>query len=251
MKKLFVFMAVVLLLFTAYQRNITYGQMSNEAILVKGFEFSEANILQSNIDCSAKLNETIWDSEKLEGLAEQLARALITEGDLTPLETNFSDSVVSIKGYATNQDNEFIELELFTNKTGDNVGTFAVVNIVREHEFRDIGPIKRRVESAYKLVNALPKINISITGTYCGKLEESNLDHLKQSILSGINARTVENLNKGNLMDVEVYSPMIRTVFNGNTSSNNSNISITMRYNPLEDKTYIRIEMPDMNNKAL
>lgn len=87
-----------------------------------------------------------------------------------------------------------------------------------------------------------PAVNISITGSLDGKLEEGDLDRLYKKVFKTIGADEVEGIDEAGLISVSAFSPSIRDSVRVN--GKRININMAARYNSYEGKTYIWLATP-------
>lgn len=246
MKRIIVFAMIVFSLCTSYYRDMRFKQISDEAALVKSFQFSGADVLQTKIDCTAKIDDEVWDVDKLKTVALQTIEELIPQADISPTEINSSDLMTDVKISGSDKNNEFVYVDLYSQTANNAPGTYITVSVVKEREFRNIAELKTRIDRALKTFNPTPQIDICIVGTYDGKLDEANLERLKHNMLEPVKAKKVNSKNDENVIAVTAYSPIIKGMpVKSDCSAHASNISITIRYNSLENKTYIQLTVPN------
>lgn len=87
-----------------------------------------------------------------------------------------------------------------------------------------------------------PAVNISITGSLDGRLDEEDLDRLYDKVFETIGAYEVEGIDEAGLVSVSAFSPSIRDAVRVN--GRRININMAARYNSYEGKTYIWLATP-------
>ena len=87
-----------------------------------------------------------------------------------------------------------------------------------------------------------PAINISITGSLDGRLDEEDLDRIYDKVFETIGADEVEGMDEAGLVSVSAFSPSIRDAVRVN--GRRININMAARYNSYEGKTYIWLATP-------
>ena len=86
------------------------------------------------------------------------------------------------------------------------------------------------------------EINISISGSVEGKLEEDETTDIFDRIMRRTGASRVEGVNDNGLVSISAFSPQISKA--ANVAGKRVNLNMAARYSSYEDKTYIWIASP-------
>jgi uncharacterized protein YejL (UPF0352 family) len=98
------------------------------------------------------------------------------------------------------------------------------------------------------LIDVLDKNNISydvnlrITGSIDGNLEDDELDTMYRTVFAEVGANKVEGIDDNGLVSVSAFSPSIGNAVKVNGKS--VNLNVATRYNSYEGKTYIWLATP-------
>lgn len=88
-------------------------------------------------------------------------------------------------------------------------------------------------------------VNSCITGTYEGNVQDTQLEGICRKILKDTDAEKVDSLRQQNAISVSAFTPMIKDKLSVN--GKNVNLSLAIRYNKLENKTYLWVATPIVN----
>lgn len=102
-----------------------------------------------------------------------------------------------------------------------------------------------KVGAVFKKFGIKPRINTCITGSFEGKLSHKDIEEICRLVFGKTKAQNVAGIRNGNLISVSAYSPYMYDNYI-NLNEKGANINLAVRYNQLEDKTYIWLATPDM-----
>ena len=107
--------------------------------------------------------------------------------------------------------------------------------------------LREKVEEIFNKHGLEVIVNSCITGTYDGNVEDTQLEKICRNILNESEARKVDSKRFENVISVSAFSPMIKDklIVNGK----DVNLSIAIRYNKQEDKTYLWVATPIVNTE--
>ncbi len=106
----------------------------------------------------------------------------------------------------------------------------------------DMAKVVKGLYGVFEKYAKEPSVNISITGSLDGKLDEDKLDRLYEKVFETIGANEVEGIDEAGLVSVSAFSPSIRDAVRVN--GRRININMAARYNSYEGKTYIWLATP-------
>jgi hypothetical protein len=102
--------------------------------------------------------------------------------------------------------------------------------------------IRDTVLQVFKDYGLKPRVNSCITGTFDGKLDYKRVDQIGSVVLEAAGAKKIEGIKDENLISVSAYSPVMGDSVM--TGSEKVNLNLAIRYNSLENKTYIWLGTP-------
>lgn len=107
--------------------------------------------------------------------------------------------------------------------------------------------LRNKIERVFNDHGLKAVVNSCITGTYDGNLQDSQLENICRKILNDSDAKKVESLRQENIISVSAFSPMIKDKLS--IDGKNINLSLAIRYNKLENKTYLWVATPVVNTE--
>lgn len=107
--------------------------------------------------------------------------------------------------------------------------------------------LREKVEKVFKDHGLETVVNSCITGTYDGNVEDTHLESICRNILNESDATKVDSRRQENVISVSAFSPMIKDKLN--VDGKNVNLSIAIRYNKQENKTYLWLATPIVNTE--
>jgi galactitol-specific phosphotransferase system IIB component len=107
--------------------------------------------------------------------------------------------------------------------------------------------LRDKVEKVFRTHNLKTNVNSCITGTYEGNLSDKQLDGICKKILKDSNATKVSSNRDEDIISVSAFSPLIKDKFS--IKGKQINLSLAIRYNKLENKTYIWVATPVVNTE--
>ncbi|HHW32072.1 MAG TPA: YwmB family TATA-box binding protein [Clostridiaceae bacterium] len=245
MKKFFL---IILIILTVSVLSYTFVNQiriySVENTLVKTFTESGAQLVNWEIYFRGKIISDQYNSvEELEYLAEKLSNEIGMANKNFSYNKNLSSNLIhilDIEGYI-NDCRTTVSINL--EKTQDNpVERHISISIVNNGEHLNIEEITKTVQAVLKKYEIEYKVNICITGSFEGKLSNSELAEICDSILSRANARKVEEMETSNMISISAYSPNIG--YSIEAAGKKVNINLAVRYNSYENRTYIWLASP-------
>jgi hypothetical protein len=222
---------------------LNYKNDSKEAMLIKSFSNSGAEVLSTEIYFTGTVQKSkkSFEEQKLfvEDLGEKLG-VLKNEAFLSRQIKN--DSIQKIEVSGTTKNNRAIDINLQLNegvKSNENIIT---VSITQYKSFVGLEEIKKNVLAILKSNKIHPKVNSCITGNIAGKWDDTKLNEISDKMLNSVEAEKISSMKDRNLISVSAYSHYLGSTLN--ISGKKMNLNLAIRYNSLEDKTYIWLATP-------
>jgi len=100
----------------------------------------------------------------------------------------------------------------------------------------------KKMTSALQRYNIDPTINLNLTGSLEGHLNDSELEHICEKVFERADANKVEGMRDHGLISVSAFSPSISDSIRVNGKRVNLNVAV--RYNSYEGKTYVWLGTP-------
>ncbi len=107
--------------------------------------------------------------------------------------------------------------------------------------------LRDKIEGVFAKFGLKPTVNTCITGTYEGYLQDSQLERICRKILDDSAAKKVDSMRQENIISVSAFSPMIEDRLS--IDGRDINLSLAIRYNKIENKTYLWVATPVVNTE--
>lgn len=155
-------------------------------------------------------------------------------------ENNDYISMFKIDGVSKNGQ----EIEIVSKKqnAGGKSGIYLSCSIVWEDSNYQAEKNLQSVSEGFRALGMEPHSSIEMTGNYQGKLSTEKMNETASSIFSSVHAKKVEGMRDNKLVSVSAWSPNIGN--DANVNGRKVNFNIALRYNEMEDKTYIWMGNP-------
>ena len=124
---------------------------------------------------------------------------------------------------------------------------FISVDAVQDLSTEGLIQMRRDLDRVFSKHGIKPKVNTCITGSVDGSMDYRRMNDMSRLIFSGANARKVEGIRDRNLISVSAYTPFIWNYIK--VKSNKINLSLAIRYNSVEDKTYVWLATPALTTE--
>ncbi len=248
MKKAIIILVSISILFTilltiSYFENKQKQELP-EATLQKSFNVSGAKIISSEIYFWSKLDNTKKGFENLKPLAYDFTKSLgITSNNFLSDSFDNNDLIQNIEMRGITKSGKIADIKIQLSKNNANSDeNFISVSVSEDLSNSGLEEIRRSVMAVFKKNNISPRVNSCMTGSFDGKLDQTRLNDISKRILKEVNAKKIEGIRDGNLISVSAYSPSIRESVEAN--GNKINLNLAIRYNSIENKTYIWLATP-------
>lgn len=242
-KKVACLLTVGILVLLLWFIRFDYNKDSVEATLIKSFSNSGAEVISAEIYFTGVTmsSEKSFEEQKLftEDLAKQLG---IIKNDAFLSRQIKNDSIQKIEISGSTGNNRTIDINLELDKGVKSNENIITVSITQYGSFVGLEEIKKDAVKILKTNKIHPKVNSSITGRVPGKYDNTQLNEICNKILKGADAEKIDVTEDRNLVSVSAYSHSLGATLN--VSGKKMNLNLAIRYNSLEDKTYIWLATP-------
>lgn len=250
MKKFnFILIAVILVAISAgitYYIRIQYDEAKEQDVsIVDVFNSSGAKMIVNEMYFFSRATNNYKDINALSEVCEEVFNAIEIK--------NFSRN-------STSTDN-LLKKEIL-GSTKDGVKVSAMASIVVDKS--DTGDkyitidatgtengnalfLREQIEDIFNKHGLKVMVNSCMTGTYDGNVEDTQLEKICRNILNESDAKKVDSKRFENVISVSAFSPMIKDKLSIN--GKNVNLSIAIRYNKQENKTYLWVATPIVNTE--
>jgi hypothetical protein len=213
------------------------------AVLKAAFEMTGAEAAASEIYIRGRFSHSVFDENTSLGFLKELVSGIVPAHGgsvpvFCPIDTDFAS------GHEINyiiDENKKIQMTVLDQKDPDTGGTLliSIVDVSRDPALQKYAEAAVNVLEKYGIDH---EINISISGSVEGKLEEDETTDIFDRIMRRTGASRVEGVNDNGLVSISAFSPQISKA--ANVAGKRVNLNMAARYSSYEDKTYIWIASP-------
>jgi len=230
--------------------NIPLNFYSAETTLLKSFNRSGAKVVSTEVYFWGSAESGKYNSfDELKELADNFAKELGITGSSKFTQNiiqNDSLQEIQLSGVlpgrvSGNERLVSINVQL-SGKHGSTNENHISVDVMEDLSSTGMSDTRRKIEAVFKKYGITPRINSCITGSFEGKLTYDNMNNICRLIFKEADAVKVEDIRDENLISVSAYSPAIGQYIR--VKENRVNLSLAIRYNSYEDKTYLWLATP-------
>lgn len=248
MKKIPIFFVAITLLISIFIIIIQVNKPEYPAaeIVQKAFTAANARVASSEIYIRGKLkngkDDVFYEQQLLNSLIRQAG------GDTEAIRPVFftfeNDTGNGTESDYIINDNRSIHVSILNSAQGGMPDEYRdlFVSLTDTSQKPELSASVKQLASIMESYNIDPDINICMTGSIAGRLNEMELEAVCEGIIESAHADKVEGMQEGGLVSVSAFSPVIDDSVRVNGKRINLNIAI--RYNSYEGRTYIWLATP-------
>lgn len=247
-KLVFVLMVLVLVAgvvgTTYYIRNYRDSESAKVSIS-DAFKSSGAKMVINELYFFVRADNKVKKLDKLTAICEEVFKDLEVTG--YSRNSTSTDTLVKTDLSGTTKDGVKITAmaSIVGNKSGD--GDKYITIDATETVNGSALLLRDRIEKVFDRYGLKAVVNSCITGTYEGNLQDSQLENICRTILDDSDAKKVDSMRQENIISVSAFSPMIDDKLS--IDGKNINLSLAIRYNKIENKTYLWVATPVVNTE--
>lgn len=247
-KLVFVLMVLVLVAgvvgTTYYIRNYRASESAKVSIS-DAFKSSGAKMVINELYFFVRADNKVKKLDKLTAICEEVFKDLEVTG--YSRNSTSTDTLVKTDLSGTTKDGVKITAmaSIVGNKSGD--GDKYITIDATETVNGSALLLRDRIEKIFDRYGLKAVVNSCITGTYEGNLQDSQLENICRKILDDSAAKKVDSMRQENIISVSAFSPMIDDKLS--IDGKNINLSLAIRYNKIENKTYLWVATPVVNTE--
>ncbi len=232
------------ILFSIYFIKIQENIESPESTLVRCFNNSGAKVVSSEMYFWGKVEDEKYnDFNELIKLSRDIMNEIKGESREEVLEkTVTNDYIKEIELSTSIGDTAISVVSQIRNDSDDKTERFISVRFFKELSVNDMDITRKKVITVLNKYGIDAQVNSCITGSFEGKLTDKQMNDVSKAIFKGAEARKVEGIRERNLISVSAYSPIINDYIK--VDDNKVNLNLAIRYNAIEDRTYIWLATP-------
>lgn len=222
-----------------------YQQPGQEISINDAFNSSGAKMIVNEVYFFSRADDNFKGLGSLTDVCEAVYKALGIESYTR--SSNSTDTLIKTDLLGSTSDGITVSAmaSIVGDKT-DNTDKYITINVTGNDK-ADATGLRDKIESVFNSYKLKVEVNSCITGTYDGNLSDSQLEGICRKILNDSSAEKVDSMRQQNIISVSAFSPMIKDKLT--IDGKNVNLSLAIRYNKLENKTYLWVATPVVNSE--
>lgn len=249
MKKVsFIVIAVIIaaaIIGTTYYISTQKNSETNKISISDAFKSSGAKMVINELYFFVRVDKDFKKLDNLSAVCEDVFKSL----EITGYSKNSTSTDTLIKSDMSGNTKDGVKISAMAsivgNKTGagDKYITIDATDTVNGSALL----LRDKIEGVFNKYGLKAVVNSCITGTYEGNLQDSQLENICRKILDDSDAKKVDSMRQDNIISVSAFSPLIGDKLSIDGKS--INLSLAIRYNKIENKTYLWVATPVVNTE--
>lgn len=216
-------------------------EVSIEDSLIKSMESTKAQVIESIINVSAKINKEFMTSQQVEAEAKEILAIIKPAGEVSNVALD-TDEALSKHVINANDGNKHYIITVESAKTETGGETHVIVEVYIDKDYNELMTERQKLEQYFTAMSIQPKVSRCIIGEYDGKMTESEMRSKISDAMTSVRAKQVEAMASEELSSISAFSGNINNFILSNNKK--VNMQIAMRYSSYEKKTSIWIGSP-------
>ena len=244
----FVLIAVLLaaaIIGTTYYIRIQNKSNQEEISITDAFNSSGAKMIVNDMYFFVRVNDDFKDLNSMTKVCDEVFKAL----EITNYSKNSTGTDSLIKSDLLGTTKDGVKISAMASIVGDKSGQgdkYITIDATGNENGEAI-LLRDKIEKVINIHGLEAVVNSCITGTYEGNLQDTQLENICRKILNESEAKKVDSFRQENIISVSAFSPMIKD--NLSIDGRNVNLSLAIRYNKQENKTYLWVATPIVNTE--
>lgn len=236
-----IFISLILVLVTIY--SITYlPRKLPKTVVFEAFEATDADYILGEIIYKGVFYKKTKNMNDVEVIGKDLMDVLrITNIFSYKIVSNDVFEKLEIKG--TSGKDNILTIDFYGYKSQNNENKKEVKITATQYEkYNALAKIREDLISFSRKYNISSSYSLHVAGCFDKKIDLKSFNRVFNKVVTIIGASKVEGRKNKNLISIKVNSQVL-----GHSEYNmgNSDIEISLRYNEIEDRTYIWISTSD------
>lgn len=247
MKKFsFILIAVLLvaaIIGTAYYIRIQNKSNQQEISIADAFNSSGAKMVVNELYFFVRATDDFKTLGSLTAVCDEVLKSL----EISNYSKNSTSTDILIKSELLGATKEGVKISAMASIVGNKSGSgdkYITIDALGAEAGTAL-LLRDKIEKVFSTHGLETVVNSCITGTYDGNIQDAQLENICRKILTESEAKKVDSLRQENIISVSAFSPMIKDKLS--IDGRNVNLSLAIRYNKLENKTYLWVATPIVN----
>ncbi len=235
MKKILPILIILAILIIIISMN--ENKKDGSSLMIDVFNESTFKTVQSDINTYAILKQPLKTFDDMELYLKNVDEKIGGISKDTIEKEEIDDIKILKKVYISSNAKLTTKIETIN----DNA-TYLIIDVILYDNCENIMKVKEEVEDIFKILNLDLKTNISITGSYHGKINYDEEKLIAFDIMKKMNATILEDYITDKVYSVVGYTKRINEYIY--SEKQKININLALRYNEYENKTYLYLATP-------
>jgi galactitol-specific phosphotransferase system IIB component len=247
MKKFsFILIAVLLsaaIIGTTYYIRIQNKSNQQEISITDAFNSSGAKMIVNELYFFVRATDNYKNLGSLTSVCAEVFKAL----EIPNYSKNSTSTDILIKSELLGATKDGVKISAMASIVGNKSGSgdkYITIDALGAEDGTAL-LLRNKIEKVFIAHGLKTVVNSCITGTYEGNVQDDQLENICRNILSETEAKKVDSLRQENTISVSAFSPMIKDKLSIN--GKNVNLSLAIRYNKQEKRTYLWVATPIVN----
>jgi len=247
MKKFsFIFIAVLIAVAitgTTYYIKTQNKPSKQELSIADAFNSSGAKMIVNELYVFVRATDDFKNLASMTAVCEEIYKSL----EITNYSKNSTGTDILKKSDLIGTTKDGVKVTAMASIVGDKSGAgdkYITIDAIGAEDGTAL-LLRDKIEKVFSSHGLEAVVNSCITGTYEGNLQDPQLESICKKILNESDAKKVDSLRQENIISVSAFTPMIKDKLS--IDGKNVNLSIAIRFNKLENKTYLWVATPIVN----
>jgi len=244
----FIFLAVLIALAitgTTYYIKIQSKTSQHELSITDSFNSSGAKMIVNELYVFVRATNDFKNLTSMTEVCDEVFKAL----EITNYSKNSTGTDILKKSDLIGTTKDGVKVTAMASIVGDKSGAgdkYITIDAIGAEDGTAL-LLRDKIEKVFSSHGLEAVVNSCITGTYDGNIQDPQLESICKKILNESDAKKVDSLRQENIISVSAFSPIIKDKLSIN--GKNVNLSIAIRFNKLENKTYLWVATPIVNTE--
>jgi galactitol-specific phosphotransferase system IIB component/uncharacterized protein YxeA len=249
MKKFSFILTAILLIATVigttYYIKIQNDKNQQEISIVQAFDSSGAKMVLNELYFFVRADDNYKNLDSLTQVCKEVLKSI----EISNYSKNSTSTDSLVKADLSGTTKDGVKVSAMASIAGSKSGAgdkYITIDAVGT----DGGTallLRDKIEKVFETHKLKAVVNSCITGMYEGNLQDTQLENICRKILDDSDAKKVDSYRHENVISVSAFSPMIKDKLN--IDGRNVNLSLAIRYNNQENRTYLWVATPIVNTE--
>ena len=239
-KILFIFAIILSLLVPVL--SLAEKKYGEEEVLSGILKELKGDYLEGDINMGGIILDEFLSKEDIQSIGDEIKLKLemVEEEEETTYENNFNQ--LTIYGYDADENPITVMIASYIEPVNSKKETTLFISLIKRGKNFDISGIIEKIKDIFKEFNKPVEITTCIIGTVEGRFKDNIIERSVLKSMKKFKSKVVEKYSDEYMISYTGHTPLIEnSIFSGKEKVN---LNLAIRYNEIENKTYIWIGTP-------